>query len=254
MVYKDIIFKVECETALIKNSVVQKGMDIYNYNVVPNQDIYTKFNNFIFSDDIKILGKLLYRFKFFEQIKDLPGDIVELGVFKGSGIATFSKFVSVFCPNSNKKIIGFDIFNTSEASDVLSTYEDQDKQSMETVYKRVDLEDLTFDKVNDNLKNCSKFTLVKGDVVKTIPEYLKNNPGFRISLLYMDMDIETPTYESLKNLWDRILPGGVVVFDEYEYHAFSESNGVDKFLKEFGIKYNVKSTNITSPSAFLIKE
>jgi hypothetical protein len=55
-------------------------------------------------------------------------------------------------------------------------------------------------------------------------------------------------------LWDRILPGGIILFDEYEYHSFSESNGVDKFLKENNIKYNLKSTNFMCPTAYLIKE
>ena len=41
-----------------------------------------------------------------ELTKDLPGDIVELGVFKGSGVATFLKFIEIFCTHSNKKIIG----------------------------------------------------------------------------------------------------------------------------------------------------
>ena len=99
--------------------------DICNNNLknMPSQSLYDNFNGFIFDKDIKVLGKLLYRYKFFELTKDLPGDIVELGVFKGSGVATFSKFLEIYCPNSNKKIIGFDIFSfVSLSSYSLSSY------------------------------------------------------------------------------------------------------------------------------------
>ena len=77
---------------------------IYNHNLknVSSDSNYKSFNDFIFSNDIKIIGKLLHRYDFFNKVKDLPGDIVEVGVFKGSGIATFSKFIEIYCPNSKK--------------------------------------------------------------------------------------------------------------------------------------------------------
>ena len=63
-------------------------------------------------------------------------------------------------------------------------------------------------------------------------EFVNKRPGFKISLLYLDMDIEKPTYDTLVNFWDRISKGGIVVLDEYAHHQWSESIGVDKFLDE----------------------
>ena len=71
---------------------------------------------------------------------------------------------------------------------------------------------------------------------------------------YVDLDLNEPVYHSLMNLWDRILPGGYIVFDEYEYHKFDESNGVDLLLKDKLIKYEVVSTNWMAPTAYLIKK
>jgi hypothetical protein len=68
-------------------------------------------------------------YDFFNKVKELPGDIVELGVFKGSGIATFSKFLEIYCPNSNKKIIGFDIFDPIKANEILNKDGELDKES-----------------------------------------------------------------------------------------------------------------------------
>lgn len=129
---------------------------------------------------------------------------------------------------------------------------------MKTVYNKVTNDELSVDNVKNKLLNInndnSKFILVEGDVCITTKKFVNENPGFRISLLYIDLDLNEPVYESLKNLWDRILPGGYIIFDEYEYHKFDESNGVDRFLKDFNIKYEVISTNWMTPSAYIIKK
>jgi hypothetical protein len=225
-------------------------------NIICN-DIYNTFNDFIFSTDIKLIGKLLHRFEYFQKVKDLPGDIVEIGVFKGSGIASFSKFVEIYCPNSNKKIIGFDIFDPDNSDEILSKDGNFDKKKMNSVYDRVNHNELTLENVSKRLENMNihkKYILIKGDVEQTLPKFNIDNPGFRASLIYIDVDLERPTYHSLINLWDRLLPGGIILFDEYEYHKFSESNGVEKFLKEKNIQYELKSTNWFAPTCYLIKK
>lgn len=238
---------------------MEKMFEICNSNVknCPTDQVYKSFNDFIFSNDIKLLGKLLHRFDFFNQVYHLPGDIVEIGVFKGSGIATFSKFLEIYCSNSNKKIIGFDIFSVEDSEQILKNDGDFDESKMNIVYNKVDNEELTLESVEKRLSNMEidkKYILQKGDVACSIPIFLKENPGFRISLLYIDVDIERPTYYALKYLWERILPGGIIVFDEYEYHKFSESNGVEKFMKEFNLEYNLISTNFMAPTAYFVKK
>jgi hypothetical protein len=232
---------------------------IYNNNTKnsPSDLVYESFNSFIFSDDIKVFGKLLHRYDFFNKVKELPGDIVEVGVFKGSGMATFSKFVDIYCPNSNKQIIGFDIFDPVKSQLILNKDNLNDKENMNIVYSRINPDDRTIQSVQtrlDNMKITKKYNLVEGDIEETLPKFLVENPGFRISLLYIDVDIERPTYNALKYLWDRVLPGGIIVFDEYEYHKFSESCGVETFLKEKNLKYNLKSTNWMAPTAYIVKE
>lgn len=226
-------------------------------NEIP-QTTYDSFNNFIFSEDLKLTGKLLHRFEYFLKVKDLPGDIVEVGVFKGSGISSFMKFIEIYCPNSNKKVIGFDIFDTLDANNILDKDGITDKESMNIVYDRVSSNELTIESVMSRLNqtkiNSDKFKLIKGDVEFTLPKFLEENQGFRASLIYIDVDLDRPTYHALKNLWSRLLPGGVILFDEYEYHKFSESNGVEKFLKELNIDYNLKTTNWVAPTAFMIKK
>ena len=62
-------------------------VNLYNNtaNIKSNQNVYDSFNGFIFSSDRNVFNKLYSRMKFYEMTKHLMGDIVECGVFKGSG-------------------------------------------------------------------------------------------------------------------------------------------------------------------------
>ena len=64
-----------------------------------DQNIYDAFNDLIFSSDIKIIAKLLARAKFMQMVVNVPGDVVELGVFKGSGMASFLKLKDIYYPS-----------------------------------------------------------------------------------------------------------------------------------------------------------
>jgi hypothetical protein len=93
--------------------------------------------------------------------------------------------------------------------------------------------------------------LIEGDVSETTKAFSQDNPGFKISLLYMDLDLEIPTYDTLVNLWGNVTRGGLIVFDEYGYHKWSESKGVDRFIKERNLE--IKSLDFACPTAYIKK-
>ena len=229
---------------------------VNNNNVSTSQDIYNSYNNFIFSNDIKIFGKLMLRNSFFEKIKNIPGDIVEVGVFKGSGVTSWLKMIKLHCGQSNKKVVGFDFFNSMDTEQYCKTQ--VSGMYLNAVINRTSISTLELDVVKNTILNSdidpTKLLLIKGDITSTTKIFFQENPGFRISLLYIDVDLGEATYYSLLNLWDRILPGGIIIFDEYEFHKFTESCGVEKFLKEKNIAFTLESTNFISPSAFMIKK
>jgi hypothetical protein len=156
-------------------------------------------------------------------------------------MATFSKFINIFCPNSNKKVIGFDIFDHDHKDDILNKDSMIDKIAMNTVYSRVNTSDLSLESVETRLLNMNldrKHMLIKGDVETTLPSFLEENPGFRTALIYIDVDLERPTYNALKYLWDRLLPGGIIVFDDYNFGNIK--NVVDYYVQRNIIsKYDV---------------
>lgn len=64
-------------------------VDIYNNMPKTGQSVYDSYNNLIFSADSRVFNKMMKRIELYYKVKDLHGDIVEMGVFKGAGIGLF---------------------------------------------------------------------------------------------------------------------------------------------------------------------
>ena len=82
-------------------------------NFIDNNNEWDLYNGFFLMNDVERLRKFLVREHFFKMSLNIPGDIVEVGVFKGTGIAQLLKLREIFIPASNKKVVGFDLFSKS---------------------------------------------------------------------------------------------------------------------------------------------
>jgi hypothetical protein len=156
-------------------------------------------------------------------------------------------------PHSITKVIGFDFFNPIE---LLETLEGDNKNLMSNVIERTNENDLSIQSINNKLSKvdtCNNFILVKGDATLTSKEFSDKNKGFRIKLLYMDLDLGEPTLNVLQNLWNHVVINGLVVFDEYAYHAWDESVGVDTFLNSIKDEYKIFKTNVIAPTLYIMK-
>lgn len=232
------------------------SVNLYNSKsqVKDNQAIYDDFNGFIFSSDRNVFNKLISKLWFYQMTSHLAGDIVECGVFKGSGVASWLKILNLYEPHSIKKVLGLDFFDPGFVSELSGV----DAVLMQQVFDRdktLTAGDVSLDAITEKLQLAGfapdKYELVEGDVSLTSKQLVEQRPGFRISVLYLDMDIEEPTYNALNALWDNVVPGGVVVFDEYAYHSWSEANAVDRFIRERGLQLN--SLPIKAPTGYIIK-
>lgn len=221
---------------------------------MPSQETYDAFNSFIFSNDSKVFGKLLARSAIAEATMTVPGDIVECGVFKGSGLLTWLKLKRALFPNAHKKVIGFDYFNTES---LLNSLSDDERYRMGELfdsrgYRHSDrAEQVIAMSILKAGFATHDFDLVKGNISVTAPEYVAKKPGFKISVLYMDMDLAGATYDALAVFWPYVSKGGLVVFDEYAYHEWSESQGVDRFFKDLDVQ--IKALHCECPTAYIRK-
>jgi hypothetical protein len=204
-------------------------------------------------------AKLLAHFEIYQQIKDLPGCVVECGVFKGSSLLTFSKMVDVYSPGDTlKKVIGFDTF---EGFPGLSPEDGPESERWGKVVGGWNADSvlpllenaIQIAQDDSMIPRFKRVELVKGDACKTIPEYVKKNPGLRIALLHLDMDIYAPTLAALEHLYPLVVSGGVLLLDEYAMTGFpGESAAFDQYFE--GRRPRLKKFPfISTPGAYFVK-
>src|SRR5262249_10956897 len=73
-------------------------------------------NGFYLSCDVTRIGKLLAHYELFKRVIDVPGAIVECGVFKGASLARFAMLRELLSNSFSKMLIGFDAFGPFPAT------------------------------------------------------------------------------------------------------------------------------------------
>jgi len=205
------------------------------------------------------LAKMLALYEAFKLVSDMPGSIVELGVFKGESLLLFGKLMEIFNANDRSTtVIGFDNFSgftPLHAEDgAVDARVDKRPGGWSPASYRDDLLGLinVFD--HDRMAGQkARIELVEGDIQTSVPAFAEANPGLRIRLLNIDCDMYEPTLVALEHLYPRVIPGGVVLLDEYAFRQFpGETAAVDKYfgdrmprLKKFGFYSN--------PGAYFVK-
>jgi hypothetical protein len=159
-------------------------------------------------------------------------------VFRGTSLLTWGKFLEIFnMGDRHKQVFGFDNFAGFVGVDPKDGQADGEQHKVIGGYDSSSLEPLVEDAVA--LFDADRFVpykprieLIKGDVEQTIPRFVRERTGVRISLLNLDVDMYTPTKVGLEHLWPLVVTGGVVIFDEYGMKPWEgESNAVDEFFK-----------------------
>ena len=77
---------------------------------ISETDVWNSENIYHLKTDISRIAKTLYQYEIYQMISDVPGDFVELGVFKGVSLIRFLTFRSILENNFSRKFYGFDTF------------------------------------------------------------------------------------------------------------------------------------------------
>jgi hypothetical protein len=210
-----------------------------------------------------LMTRFLAHYELFKMTKGLPGSIIELGVSRGVSFFSFHKFLEIFLPTSTlTKVYGFDSFEG------LTDFTDKDGVSKTELlddkkiggWSAAEVEGEIFELCDlfnsDNILTKERAKLIKGKIQDTLIPFLKETPGLRINLLHFDMDLYEPTKFALENLWDLVVTGGIIVFDEYALPPWGgEANAFDEFLKKRGITIKLKKFDwCNTPTAYCVKE
>lgn len=205
------------------------------------------------------LGRLLSLYDAYKMVVDLPGSVVELGVFRGETLILFGKLMELLNFNDRScKVIGFDNFagfpELDEKDGPVDTRVDKVVGGWSSAKLRDHLHAIINAFDHDRFAGQKqRIELVEGDIRETVPKYAAENPGLRIRLLHLDCDLYEPTLVGLKHLYERVVPGGVVILDEYGFGEFpGESKAVEEF---FGTRMPTirKFSMYSNPGGYFVK-
>ncbi|MEW6273439.1 MAG: TylF/MycF/NovP-related O-methyltransferase [Thermodesulfobacteriota bacterium] len=205
------------------------------------------------------LKRFLAHYELFRRVQKLPGDVVELGVYRGASLLSWANFVEIRnMGDRHRKVIGFDNFagfRELAAEDGAPVPELGKKPGgFDGGAFEEELRDAIaiFD-ADRFIPYKPRVELVVGDVEQTVPDYVRSHPGLRIALLHFDVDLYRPTRVALEHLWPLVVPGGVVAFDEYGIPPWEgESRAVDEFFADRGVELERFDWS-SNPGTFLVK-
>ena len=181
--------------------------------------VETKLESFTKYVRRQSLTRFLAQYELFKQVLDVKGSIIECGVYRGFGIMAWAQLSAILEPvNLTRRIYGFDTFAG------FSSIHEKDR----TKFSGINTGELCSDsydelveliKIYDSnrfLGHIKKVELIKGDAVKTIPEFLENNKHLVVSLLFLDFDLYEPTTVAIQNFFPRMPKGAIIAFDELD--------------------------------------
>jgi hypothetical protein len=182
------------------------------------------------------ITRFLAHYELYRQIRDLPGNIVEVGVYRGVSLLSWAKFLEIFhAGDRTRRVYGFDNFAG------FADLHEKDGPELERANKKVGgwdagpfrdelMEHIDMFHQDSFLPRAKRIVMIEGDIRKTAQAFAVENPGLRISLLHLDVDLYEPTLAALKAFYPLVVPGGLVVFDEY---GLVEWPGESKAAEEY---------------------
>lgn len=195
-------------------------------------DLYEAENTFYLRTGNGRLGKFLAHYELYKRIIGMPGAVAEFGVYKGASLMRFLAFRDLLENETSRPVVGFDAFGRFPVAEAETTDGRSFIERFENAgglgITRAGLEEAIAKK---NMRNC---TLVEGNVFETLPAFLEKRPEFRIALLHLDMDVYEPTRFALDLLHERMVRGGLVVFDDYGAVG-GATEVADKFARDNGL-------------------
>lgn len=204
-------------------------------------------NGFYLTSKISRMGNILSHYELYKRIVNLPGDVIELGVFRGGGIIQFATFRELLENVNARKIWGFDVFGPFPEA-----HNEADEKFRAEWIKTTNNEFLTKEELQKAFvyKDIKNVELVKGDIGDTIPAFLKDNPNLRIALLHIDTDVYEPAKIALDYLYNRVVKGGIICFDDYT--VAGETRAVDEFFYNKDVEIHKLSISQHKP-AYMVK-
>ena len=244
---------------------LKKYIQIYDLRHIKNREddiVFVINKKKVFKVDSNIDGS--------ESIKyilenNIEGDIIECGV--DSGYFEEIWINELIKNNTVRDIYLYDTFNgLTEPGDNDYTCENavlykMNKENVHTHWKSKIINETTNNwcytpleivknKLNSTGYPENNLHYIVGDVLETLKD--KKNIPEKIAILRLDTDwYESSKYE-LEQMYDNVVYGGLIIFDDY-YHWEGQRKATDNFFKKRNIKYDFVNTN-NGKTAVIVKK
>ncbi len=157
-----------------------------------------------------------------EYAQHLKGDFLEFGVRTGFFSSSITDFISF--ENQDRKFILVDSFS-GVIPDLLSESEvEREKYGLkpDQLWSEVYQDVLNLYSSMDNIE------VIRG----VVPNILSKLKVDNIAFVSLDLNSAQPEKAVLDFVWDKLIPGGIIVLDDYGYPGFEEQQKVhDEFAK-----------------------
>lgn len=202
------------------------------YSLSKNSFLYE--NYFYLTCDKSRISKLIAQFLVLEKSSKIRGSMLEFGVFKGNSLFRLLMFREML--NLKKFFYAFDLFgkfqvpNSIDEDDLIELnlfFKEAGNKSVSKAYLN---KNLTKRRMNKNIK------LIQGDIIKTLPNFLKKN-NQKFSFINIDVDLYEVTYFILETIWNKVSKGGIIWLDDYGEKKENQFPGATRAIKKF-IKKN----------------
>jgi O-methyltransferase len=153
------------------------------------------------------------------QVRDLPGDFAEFGVYRAGCARMILETVGL--PRDK----GYHLFDTFAG---IPDHELTQRERGEGYADR--LADTSVDLVERRLSPWREALVFHvGDVFETLPEAELGE----LSLVHMDLNASAPTRVALEHSYPRLVPGGAIVFDDYGWNpgSYEQRDVIDRFCR-----------------------
>ncbi|MDD1968917.1 TylF/MycF/NovP-related O-methyltransferase [Pseudomonas sp. NPDC090203] len=175
---------------------------------------------FVFANRIAVTAALS-RIELFKMVQDVPGAIIECGVYKGNSLMLYMQLSMILEPYAiNRSIIGFDTFSGFRSIDA----EEDPADINETMFSDTD-ESIIQEMIDANdlvrpVNRIPRCEIIKGDIMETVPAFPKTRPDLVVAMLILDTDLYSSTKVALETFLPYMPKGAIVVLDEVAYRNF----------------------------------
>lgn len=152
-----------------------------------------------------------------KRAMNLPGDFADCGCYKGITARILCDYINF--GESDKQFYLYDLFEHEESMDHHSMPEHSDE---------------LFDNVRERFSDYSNVHVIKGAIPDSFDQ---GEPEGEIAFLHIDMNNAAAELAALERLFDKVVTGAVIVFDDYGWNGYREQKeSEDAFFAERGLQ------------------